>query len=42
MQVIHQPVSRPKYIRASEYAGGRKIGLEGVKVQGKSSETGKS
>jgi hypothetical protein len=29
---IHQPLSRPKSIRAGEYAGGRKIGLERVKA----------
>jgi hypothetical protein len=27
----HQPLSRPKEIRAGEYAVGRKIGLERVK-----------
>jgi hypothetical protein len=31
LQVTHQPLSRPKQIRAGEYADGRKIGLEGVK-----------
>jgi hypothetical protein len=30
LQVIHQPLSRPKKIRAGEYAGGRKNGLERV------------
>jgi hypothetical protein len=29
--VIHQPLYRPKQIRAGEYAVGRKIGLERVK-----------
>jgi hypothetical protein len=28
--IIHQPLSRPKQIRAGEYAVGRKIGLERV------------
>jgi hypothetical protein len=32
LQVIHQPLYRPKQIRAGEYAVGRKIGLERVKV----------
>jgi hypothetical protein len=30
LQVIHQPLYRPKQIRAEEYAIGRKIGLERV------------
>jgi hypothetical protein len=30
LQVIHQLLSRPKQIRAGEYAVGRKIGLERV------------
>jgi hypothetical protein len=30
LQVIHQPLSLPKQIRAGEYAVGRKIGLERV------------
>jgi hypothetical protein len=29
---MHQPLSRPKSIRAGEYTGGRKIGLEKVKM----------
>jgi hypothetical protein len=32
LQVIHQPLYRSKQIRAEEYAVGRKIGLERVKV----------
>jgi hypothetical protein len=32
LQVIHQPLSRSKQIRAGEYAVGRKIGLERVKL----------
>jgi hypothetical protein len=32
LQVIHQPLSRPKQIRAGEYAVDRKIGLERVNV----------
>jgi hypothetical protein len=32
LQVIHQLLSRPKQIRAGEYAVGRKIGLERVKT----------
>jgi hypothetical protein len=31
LQVIHQPLSCPKQIRAGEYVVGRKIGLERVK-----------
>jgi hypothetical protein len=31
LQVIHQPLSRQKQIRAGEYAVGKKIGLERVK-----------
>jgi hypothetical protein len=31
LQVIQQPLFRPKQIRAGEYAVGRKIGLERVK-----------
>jgi hypothetical protein len=31
-QVIHQPLYRPKQIRAGKYAVGRKIGLEMVKT----------
>jgi hypothetical protein len=31
LQVIHQPLYRPKQIRAGKYAVGRKIGLETVK-----------
>jgi hypothetical protein len=30
LQVIHQPLYRPKQIRDGEYAVGRKIGLEGL------------
>jgi hypothetical protein len=30
LQVIHQPLSSPKQIRAGKYAVGRKIGLERV------------
>jgi hypothetical protein len=33
LQVIYQPLSGPKQIRAREYAVGRRIGLERVKVQ---------
>jgi hypothetical protein len=33
LQVIHQHLSRPKQIRAVEYAVGRKIGLERVNNQ---------
>jgi hypothetical protein len=32
LQVIHQPLSRSKQIRAGEYAVGRKIGLERVRT----------
>jgi hypothetical protein len=32
LQVVHQPLSRPKEIRAGKYAVGRKIGLEMVNV----------
>jgi hypothetical protein len=32
LQVIYQPLSRPKQIRAGEYAVGRKIGLERIKL----------
>jgi hypothetical protein len=32
LQVIHQPLHRPKQIRAGKYAVGRKIGLERVKM----------
>jgi hypothetical protein len=32
LQVIHQPLYRPKQIRAGESAIGRKIGLETVKL----------
>jgi hypothetical protein len=32
LQVIHQPIYRPKHIRGGEYAVGRKIGLESVKT----------
>jgi hypothetical protein len=38
LQVIHQPLSRPKEIRAGEYVGGIKIGLERVKDQEKRQE----
>jgi hypothetical protein len=31
LQVIYQPLYRPKQIRAGEYVVGRKIGLERVK-----------
>jgi hypothetical protein len=33
LQVIHQPLSRPKQIRAGEYAVGTEIGLERVKPE---------
>jgi hypothetical protein len=33
LQVIHQPLSRPKQIRAGEYVVGRKIGLERVNTR---------
>jgi hypothetical protein len=32
LQVIQQPLSCPKQVRAGEYAVGRKIGLERVKI----------
>jgi hypothetical protein len=32
LQVIYQPLSRPKQLRAGEYVVGRKIGLERVKA----------
>jgi hypothetical protein len=32
LQVIHQPLSRPKQIRAGEYVVVTKIGLERVKT----------
>jgi hypothetical protein len=32
LQVIHQPLYRPKQVRAGEYAVGRKIGLERVNM----------
>jgi hypothetical protein len=32
LQVIQQPISRPKQIRAGEYAVGRNIGLERAKA----------
>jgi hypothetical protein len=32
LQVIHQPLSRPKQIRAGEYAVGREIGLGRVNL----------
>jgi hypothetical protein len=32
LQVIHQPLYRPKQIKAGEYSVGRKIGLEKVKI----------
>jgi hypothetical protein len=32
LQVIHEPLYRPKQIRVGEYAVGRKIGLERLKV----------
>jgi hypothetical protein len=32
LQVIHQPLYRPKQTSAGEYAVGRKIGLERVKL----------
>jgi hypothetical protein len=38
LQVTHQPLSRPKLIRAGEYVSGRKIGLERVKDQEKRRE----
>jgi hypothetical protein len=41
LQVIHQPLFRLKEIRAGEYAGGRKIGLERVIDQEKRREQGK-
>jgi hypothetical protein len=31
LQVIHQPLYRPKQIRAGEYAVGKNIGLQRVK-----------
>jgi hypothetical protein len=34
LQVIHQPLSRQKQIRAGEYAVERKTGLERVKNDG--------
>jgi hypothetical protein len=34
LQVIHQPLSRPKQVSAGEYAVGRKIGLERVNNRG--------
>jgi hypothetical protein len=33
-KVIHQPLSRPKQMRAGQYAVGRKIGLERAKIFG--------
>jgi hypothetical protein len=33
LQVIHQPLSRPKRVRAEKDVVGRKIGLERVNVQ---------
>jgi hypothetical protein len=33
LQVIHQPLYRPKQIRAGKYVVGRKIGLERVKTE---------
>jgi hypothetical protein len=33
VQAIHQPLSRSKLVRAGEYAGGRKIGIERVNIQ---------
>jgi hypothetical protein len=38
LQVIHQPLYRPKQIRAGEYAVGRKIGLERDKNLKKNSQ----
>jgi hypothetical protein len=32
LQVIHQPLSRPKQVRAGEYAVSKKIGLETVNI----------
>jgi hypothetical protein len=32
LQLIHQPLYCPKQIRAGEYAVGRKVGLERVKM----------